>query len=163
MASLGQRWGHIMATFDAHVKCARCHDQGFGQNPCVANNPCKMCAGLIQTQGDTLSTPKIQIHTDKKSWCFTGSKGHNNRHSTKHGRQVRKFICCINFCADQSVHPKSFLCLTNPSWIQDQQRITRETSTKKNKDKQKEANSQVFHGHTGSITCLFWPGHPTSL
>ena len=38
MTSLGQNrggCGHLMAGFDSHSHCVRCHDKGKGQDPCV--------------------------------------------------------------------------------------------------------------------------------
>ena len=38
MTSAGQkkgRCGHIMVSFDTHIKCAHCHDEGSRNDPCV--------------------------------------------------------------------------------------------------------------------------------
>ena len=66
----GQRRGlcsHIMASFDLHKRCARCHDKGIGDDDCVAKRSCVICDGFTDTQKDMLATPTYKIRKDKKS------------------------------------------------------------------------------------------------
>ena len=51
MASLDQKrgtCGHVMALFDPHAKCARCHEKGFGTDPCVES--CEICDSFTSEQ-----------------------------------------------------------------------------------------------------------------
>ena len=53
MSSPGQRrgsYGHVMAGFDTHSKCARCRDKGLGDDPCVQKKECVICRGFNPEQ-----------------------------------------------------------------------------------------------------------------
>ena len=59
MASPGQKRGlcrHVMVGFDSHLYCARCRDEGKGEDPSV----CRFCDILTQDQKACLSTPSYQ-------------------------------------------------------------------------------------------------------
>ena len=67
MASPGQKkgsCGQIMALFDAHSKCARCHDKGIGQDPCVEKKPCQICDNLSEDQKKQLATPTYRTQKE---------------------------------------------------------------------------------------------------
>ena len=70
MASPGQRrgsCGHVMAGFDLHKKCARCRDKKLGDDPCVKDQDCELCANFSDAQKGMLATPQYQIRKDKKA------------------------------------------------------------------------------------------------
>ena len=72
MSSPGQRrgsCGHAMANFDGHSFCARCHEKGKGEEPCVANKDttdCKLCNSLTPEQLSQLATPSYKIKKEKR-------------------------------------------------------------------------------------------------
>ena len=78
MASPGQchRWfGHIMAGFDMHDKCARCRDKGLGCDACIVGGAiCKICEGFAAVQREMLATLQYQIHKDKKAGILVSPK-----------------------------------------------------------------------------------------
>ena len=67
MSSPGQKrgsCGHVMASFDCHSFCARCHDKGKGQDPCVEkkdSTDCKLCNSLTAEQPAQLATPSYKL------------------------------------------------------------------------------------------------------
>ena len=68
MASPGQKkgaCGHIMASFDKHSRCARCREQGHGDDPCVQNLQCDFCSVLTPEQVLKLSTPTYKLRKEK--------------------------------------------------------------------------------------------------
>ena len=70
MASPGQRrgsYGHVMAGFDGHEKCACCRDKKLGKDLCVTGNNCIICDNFTDMQRSMLATPQYQICKDKKS------------------------------------------------------------------------------------------------
>ena len=74
MASLGEfkgqrkgSFGHIMAAFDLHEKCARCREKKVEQDPCVLGNECVLCDGFCDAQRERLATPSYKIHKEKKA------------------------------------------------------------------------------------------------
>ena len=73
MSSPGQRrgsYGHTMAGFDSHSKCARCRDKGVGDDPCVLKKECDVCKGFTPEQILQLSTP---TYRDRKEKNMTAS------------------------------------------------------------------------------------------
>ena len=71
MASSGQRkggYGHIMASFDTRIHCARCREKGAGSDPCVqGKDDCAACLLLTPDQGKQLATPTYKLRKEKKS------------------------------------------------------------------------------------------------
>ena len=71
MSSPGQKrgsCGHAMASFDGHSFCARCHDKGKGEEPCISNKDttnCKFCNSLTPEQRMQLATPSYKIKKEK--------------------------------------------------------------------------------------------------
>ena len=68
MASPGEKkgqwcgsFGHIMASFDIHDKCARCREKRIGDDPCVKDNPCQICDSFTEAQRDRLATSTYRI------------------------------------------------------------------------------------------------------
>ena len=59
--------GHIMASFDLHKRCARCHDKKMGDDDCVENRPCAICDGFTDIQKEMLSTPTYKLRKEIKS------------------------------------------------------------------------------------------------
>ena len=60
MASPGQKrgsWGHIMAAFDSHDKCAQCREKGVGQFTWILNKHCKICDNLTDGWKDNACYP----------------------------------------------------------------------------------------------------------
>ena len=69
MASPGQARGqcrYIMAAFDPHSFCARCHDKKKGEDPCVKDKPCSHCELLTEDQKLQLANPVYQKKKEKK-------------------------------------------------------------------------------------------------
>ena len=71
MSSPGQKrgtCGHVMASFDGHLKCARCRDKGVGEDYCVLKKDCSICKGFTPEQVQQLATPtyKERKNKDKK-------------------------------------------------------------------------------------------------
>ena len=60
MALSGQRkggCGHIMASFDTHIRCARCRENGTGSDPCVqGKDDCAACLLLTPEQPRPLTS-----------------------------------------------------------------------------------------------------------
>ena len=71
MVSSGQKkggCGHIMASFDTHVRCARCREKGAGSDPCVqGKDDCAACLLLTPDQRKQLGTPTYKLCKEKKS------------------------------------------------------------------------------------------------
>ena len=72
MSSPGQKrgtYGHVMAVFDGHLKCARCRDKGDGDDPCILKKACPICKVFTPEQIQQLSTPtyKDRKNRDKKT------------------------------------------------------------------------------------------------
>ena len=53
---------HVMALFDLHTKCARCHEKGIGDDDCVVKKPCSICEGFTEDRKSQLATPKYRVH-----------------------------------------------------------------------------------------------------
>ena len=72
MSSPGQKrgsCGHAMAIFDGHAFCARCRENGKGEEPCVANKDtadCSLCNSFTPEQRTQISTPSYKIKEDKR-------------------------------------------------------------------------------------------------
>ena len=72
MSSPGQKrssCGHAMASFDGHSYCARCHDKGKGEEPCISNKEtadCKFCNALTPEQRTQLATPSYKLKKEKR-------------------------------------------------------------------------------------------------
>ena len=59
-----------MALFDAHSKCARCHEEGLGTDDSVQNKDCEICNKLTVDQKKQFATPTYREqkeHQKKKS------------------------------------------------------------------------------------------------
>ena len=71
MASSGQKkggCGHIMASFDTHVRCVRCREKGSGSDPCVqGKDDCAACLLLTPDQRKQLATPTYKLRKEQKS------------------------------------------------------------------------------------------------
>ena len=66
--------GHVMATFDLHDKCARCHDKLIGEDGCVKDKPCKICDGFSVSQKDMLSMPSYKIRNERTAGILVSPK-----------------------------------------------------------------------------------------
>ena len=71
MSSPGQRrgtCGHVMASFDSHLACARCRDKGKAKDPCVEkpDAECIICSSFSPEQCLQLSTPSHKLKKDKR-------------------------------------------------------------------------------------------------
>ena len=57
-----------MASFDTHVRCARCREKGSGSDPCVqGKDDCTACLMLTPKQRKQLATPTYKLRKEKKS------------------------------------------------------------------------------------------------
>ena len=68
MSSPGQKrgsCGHVMALFDNHKKCARCHEKGVGDNRCVKKQDCLICKALTPAQVQHLATPTYKARIER--------------------------------------------------------------------------------------------------
>ena len=54
-----------MASFDGHLKCARCWDKGVGEDNCVLKKDCPICKGFTPEQIQQLSTPTYREWKNK--------------------------------------------------------------------------------------------------
>ena len=45
--------GHIMASFDLHIKCARCQEKGIGDDDCVGDKPCAIYNNFTEAKKKT--------------------------------------------------------------------------------------------------------------
>ena len=60
MSSPGQKCGtcgHIMEVFNDHLKCARCHEKGVGEDLCVQKKGCPICKAFTAEQKLQLAIP----------------------------------------------------------------------------------------------------------
>ena len=66
----------MMAGFDPHSHCARCHDKKKGKDPCVEkpDSACKLCDSLSPEQLAQLSTPSYKLKKEKREARSTPSK-----------------------------------------------------------------------------------------
>ena len=68
MSSPGQKrgsCGHVMALFDNHKKCARCHEKGVGDDPCVKKLDCQICKAFTPAQIQQLATPTYKSRKER--------------------------------------------------------------------------------------------------
>ena len=58
----------MMAGFDLHSFCARCHDKKKGKDPCVEkpNVECQLCKALTPEQVSQLATPSYKLKKEKR-------------------------------------------------------------------------------------------------
>ena len=66
--------GHVMAAFDLHKKCARCHDKGIGDDPCVKDKQCSVCDSFSDEQRKLISTPSYRIRKERKAGVLVSPK-----------------------------------------------------------------------------------------
>ena len=70
MDSRGKKSGdcrHVIVIFDLHKQCARCHDKGLGDDPCILKRECEYCNSLTAEQKMQLSTPSYKASKEKRS------------------------------------------------------------------------------------------------
>ena len=68
MSSSGQNrgsCGHVMALFDNHKKCARCHEKGVGDDPCVKKLDCQIFKAFMPGQVQQLATPTYKSRKER--------------------------------------------------------------------------------------------------
>ena len=76
MLSPGQKrstCGHVMASFDGHVKCARCRNKGVGEDACVLKKDCIICKGFTPEQILQLATPTYRERKSKEKKLVSSS------------------------------------------------------------------------------------------
>ena len=57
-----------MASFDTHICCARCRENGTESDPCVqGKDDCTACLLLTPEQRKQLATPTYKLRKEKKS------------------------------------------------------------------------------------------------
>ena len=69
MSSPGQKQGtcgHIIVSFDGHLKCARCPDKGFGKDFCVQKKDCPICKSFTVEQKQLLANPTYKARKEKE-------------------------------------------------------------------------------------------------
>ena len=69
LSSPGQKRGtcdHVMASFDGHMKCARCRYKGIGEDYCILKKDCSICKGFTPEQIHQLSTPTYRERKSKE-------------------------------------------------------------------------------------------------
>ena len=57
----------MMAGFDSHTVCARCHEKKKGRDPCVEkpDSDCQICEVFTPEQLLQLSTPSYKVKKEK--------------------------------------------------------------------------------------------------
>ena len=68
MSSPGQKrgtCGHVMGSFDGHLKCARCRDKGVGEDNCILKKDCAVCKSFTPEQVQQLATPTYRERKNK--------------------------------------------------------------------------------------------------
>ena len=76
MSSPGQKCGtcgHVMASFDGHLKCARCRDKGLEKDACVLKKECTICEGFTSEQNLQLATPTYRERKNKEKKLVSSS------------------------------------------------------------------------------------------
>ena len=76
MSSPGQKhgtYGHVMASFDGHFKCARCRDKGVGEDACVLKKDCIVCKEFTSQQILQLATPTYRERKNKEKTLVSSS------------------------------------------------------------------------------------------
>ena len=80
MSSPGQKrgtCGHIMASFDDHLKCARCRDKGVGEDACVLQKDCSICKAFTpEVQQLATSASRERKSKDKKTGSASPAPTH---------------------------------------------------------------------------------------
>ena len=62
-----------MASFDGHMKCARCRDKGVGEDNCIPKKDCSICKGFTPKQIHQLSTPTYRERRNKEKKLVSSS------------------------------------------------------------------------------------------
>ena len=65
--------GHVMASFNSHLKCARCCDKGVGEDACVLKKDCFICKGFTPEQNLQLATPTYRECKSKEKKLVSSS------------------------------------------------------------------------------------------
>ena len=65
--------GHVMASFDGHMKCALCRDKGVGEDNCVLKKDCTICKGFTPEQVLQLATPTYRERKNKDKKMVSSS------------------------------------------------------------------------------------------
>ena len=76
MSSPGQKrdtYGHVMAIFEGHLKCARCRDKGVGEDNCVLKKDCPICKAFTPEQVQQLATPTYRERKNKDKKMVSSS------------------------------------------------------------------------------------------
>ena len=76
MSSPGQKrrtCDHVMATFDVHLKCARCRDKGVGEDNCVLKKACPICKAFTSEEIQQLATPTYRDRKNKDKKMVSSS------------------------------------------------------------------------------------------
>ena len=76
MSSPGQKrgtCGHVMASFDGHLKCARCRDKVVGEDNCVLKKDCPICKAFTPEQVQQLVTPTYRERKNKDKKMVSSS------------------------------------------------------------------------------------------
>ena len=76
MSSPGQKrgtCGHIMASFDGHLKFARCQDKGVGKDACIVKKDCPICKAFTPEQVQQLATPTYRERKSKDKKTVSAS------------------------------------------------------------------------------------------
>ena len=62
-----------MAAFDLHKRCARCRDNGKGEDLCVKGLDCTLCDSLSPDQVEQLAVAKYQAQKSKAGSVLSGT------------------------------------------------------------------------------------------
>ena len=69
MSSPGQKrgtYGHVMALFNSHKKCARCREKEVGDDPCVKKLDCRICKAFTPARIEQLATPIYKSRKERE-------------------------------------------------------------------------------------------------
>ena len=58
-------WGHVMAMFDGHFKCAPCREKGVGDDPCVKKQDCPIRRAFTAEEIHQSATPTYRTRKER--------------------------------------------------------------------------------------------------
>ena len=92
--------GHVMASFDGHLKCARCRDKGLEKTTAFSRKT-SICKGFTPEQIQQLSTPTYRERKNKDKKLVSSSPAatlmdpsHVSVLGKVEGEEEEETLCC---------------------------------------------------------------------